>query len=117
MRPKIIPKVSSLTNSESKLVFSQRFGVRASAFGGVKPRRESFSAESYFDVLVRLAGLLRKEGLHLFILEKGKPVERPGRKAKGRRDVTDGSLAAEGMMRIIFGKRTMGRFVVTNLGS
>jgi hypothetical protein len=30
--------------------------------------------------------------------EKGKPVARPGRKAKGRRkETSDGSLAAEGM--------------------
>jgi hypothetical protein len=33
----------------------------------------------------------------LLILDKGKPVARPGRKAKGRRIVSGGSLAAERM--------------------
>ncbi len=37
----------------------------------------------------------------LFILDKGKPAARPGRKAKGRRIVSGGSLAAEGMTAII----------------
>jgi hypothetical protein len=32
---------------------------------------------------------------NLFILDKGKPVARLGRKAKGRRMVSGGSLAAE----------------------
>ena len=35
---------------------------------------------------------------NLFILDKGKPVARPGRKAKGRRIVSVGSLVAEGVM-------------------
>ena len=38
---------------------------------------------------------------NLFILDKGKPVARPGRKAKGRRIVSGGSLAAEGVITII----------------
>jgi len=38
-------------------------------------------------------------GLRLFVLEKGKPVERPGRKTVGRVGVTrNGSLVAEGMI-------------------
>jgi len=35
---------------------------------------------------------------NLFILDKGKPVARPGRKTKGRRIVSVGSLVAEGVM-------------------
>jgi hypothetical protein len=41
------------------------------------------------------------EACSLFILDKGKPVARPGRKAKGRRIVSGGSQAAEGMMCIV----------------
>jgi hypothetical protein len=37
----------------------------------------------------------------LFILDKGKPVERPGRKAKGRRVVSGGSLAAERVSTVV----------------
>jgi hypothetical protein len=37
----------------------------------------------------------------LFILDKGKPVARPGRKAKGRRIVSAGSLAAERVLSIV----------------
>jgi hypothetical protein len=35
------------------------------------------------------------EACNLFILDKGKPAARPGRKAKGRRTTSGGSLAAE----------------------
>jgi hypothetical protein len=37
----------------------------------------------------------------LFILDKGKPVARPGRKAKGRRIVSGGSLASERVIAIV----------------
>jgi hypothetical protein len=37
----------------------------------------------------------------LFILDKGKPVARPGRKAKGRRIASGGSLVAERMFSVV----------------
>jgi hypothetical protein len=52
------------------------------------------SAGNLIDVLFQKAGRCVNQACSLFILDKGKPVVRPGRKAKGRRE-TDGSLAAE----------------------
>ena len=54
---------------------------------------------------------------NLFILDKGKPVARPGRKAKGRRTVSGGSLAAEGVITIISASGGEEVFVFTRLGS
>lgn len=57
------------------------------------PNRVWMSLSDRRDFCVKMA-------CSLFILDKGKPVARPGRKAKGRRTVSGGSLAAERVMQI-----------------
>lgn len=51
----------------------------------------------------------------LFILDKGKPVVRPGRKVKGWRIVFAGSLTAERVIKDHIGSEGE-RFVITNTG-
>ena len=60
-----------------------------------RPTRCSvLSAGKRIEILFQKAGRCANQACSLFILDKGKPVVRPGRKAEGRRE-TDGSLAAE----------------------
>jgi hypothetical protein len=63
-----------------------------------RPRRKGFSAKLCCGDLSDRRDSCVTEACSLFILDKGKPVVRPGRKAKGRPIVSAGSLAAERVM-------------------
>jgi hypothetical protein len=65
--------------------------------GNREPRRNCFSAESISTNLSEQQGFCVTKACNLFILDNGKPVARSGRKTKGRRIVSGGSLVAERM--------------------
>ena len=72
--------------------------LKGSPRGG--PGAEVSLPEACCGELFQPAGLLRHKACSLLILDKGKPVARPGRKAKDRRIDSGGSLATERMIRI-----------------
>jgi len=96
-------KLLDLTSREDDLVFNTEARHGASkTFCAMPPgtavavrARECESADSGFSRLVYVARLsCGRKACTSLVLDKGKPVARPGRKAKGRR-LSAGSLAAE----------------------
>lgn len=89
-----------MTSAESELGFIQKANAKAAAF---EERREAFRRENlkrratFVELVLPAKVFASSRPASLFILEKGKPVARPGRKVKGQR-VTAGSLTAERVM-------------------
>jgi hypothetical protein len=77
--------------------------VRTSALNGFAARQPGAAVSPPNRMLTNLSDwrdFCVTKACSLFILDKGKPVARPGRKAKGRRTVSVGSLATERVMQI-----------------
>ena len=87
-----------MTFSESDLGFiveARRESVSLRVEKVERPTRcNVLSAGRRIELLIQKAGRCANQACSLFILDKGKPVARPGHKAKGRRKAA-GSLAAE----------------------
>jgi len=94
----ILTKLLDLTFPESDIGFiveARRASVSLNVEKAERPTQCGvLSAGNFFYILFHKAGRYANQACSLFILDKGKPAVRPGRKAKGRR-VAAGSLAAE----------------------
>ena len=92
------PKASNLTTGESDIGFKcevRRESVSLCGEPRGGPGVGVFPPESRMMSLSDRRDFCVTKACNLLILDKGKPVARPGRKAKGRRIVSVGRLAAE----------------------
>jgi hypothetical protein len=120
-RKSVLVRRIDLTTNETDLRFPVEVGRMGVSRSAKWSRREAVPAQEF---LCPMCGSMSfsnwrdscvAKACSLLILDKGKPVARPARKAKGRRMISGGSLAAERI--VVFGKRRGRGLFLLNLGS